>query len=52
MGEDGLAAYGQQQYATALELWLPLAEQGHRTAQFNVGVLYEKGQGVAQASAR
>ena len=46
--EDGIAAYDQQQYAAALGLWLPLAEHGHPAAQFNVGVLYEKGQGVAQ----
>lgn len=46
--EDGLAAFDQQQFATALKLWLPLAQQGHRAAQFNVGVLYEKGLGVAQ----
>jgi TPR repeat protein len=49
--EDGFAAYDQQKFATALELWLPLAEQGHRTAQFNVGVLYEKGLGVAPDAA-
>ncbi len=49
--EDGIAAYDQQRFATALELWLPLAEQGDRTAQFNVGVLYEKGLGVAPDAA-
>ena len=46
--EDGIAAYHQQQFATALGLWLPLAEQGHPAAQFNTGVLYENGLGVAQ----
>jgi ATP-dependent protease ClpP protease subunit len=45
--EDGVAAYDQQQYATALKLWLPLAEQGNAAAQFNVAVLYEKGLGTA-----
>jgi hypothetical protein len=45
--EDGVAAYDQQQYATALKLWLPLAEQGNAVAQFNVAVLYEKGLGTA-----
>jgi ATP-dependent protease ClpP protease subunit len=44
--ENGLAAFDQQQFATALTLWLPLAQQGDRTAQFRVGVLYEKGLGV------
>jgi len=45
--EDGIAAYHQQQFATALGLWLPLAEQGHAAAHFNTGVLYENGLGVA-----
>src|ERR1700712_5272155 len=46
--EDGVDAYQNQQFTRALELWLPLAEQGHRAAQFNVAVLYEKSQGVEQ----
>jgi ATP-dependent protease ClpP protease subunit len=46
--EDGLAAFDRSDYATALQLWLPLAEQGHRTAQFNVAVLHEKGLGTPQ----
>jgi len=46
--EDGIAAFDKQQYGAALELWQPLAEQGHRAAQFNVAVIYEKGLGVAQ----
>ena len=46
--EDGVAAYDRGQYAAALQSWLPLAEQGHAAAQFNVGVLYEKGLGVSQ----
>jgi len=44
--EDGVAAYDHKDYAKALELWLPLARAGDPTAQFNVGVLYEKGLGV------
>src|SRR5579864_4502196 len=46
--EEGTAAYDQHDYATAMKLWLPLAEQGHRAAQFNLGVLYERGFGVPQ----
>lgn len=46
--EDGVAAYEKGQFATAFKLWLPLAEQGHADAQFNVAVLYEKGSGVVQ----
>jgi len=45
--EDGVAAYDRADYATSLALWLPLAEQGHRTAAFNVAVLYEKGLGTS-----
>ena len=33
---------------TALEEWIPLAEQGDLTAQFNVGAMYKNGQGVPQ----
>jgi hypothetical protein len=46
--EDGVAAYDRQDFATALKLWLPLAEQGNSAAQFNVAVLLEKGLGVAR----
>ena len=46
--EDGVAAYDRADYATSLALWLPLAEQGHRAAAFNVAVLYEKGLGTSQ----
>jgi hypothetical protein len=46
--EDGISAYDQQHFTAALGLWLPLAEQGYPAAQFNVGVLYEKGLGVTQ----
>jgi len=46
--EDALAAYERGDYPTALRLFLPLAEQGNTVAQFNVGIMYDKGQGVAQ----
>ena len=46
--EDGVTAYDRADYATSLALWLPLAEHGHRTAAFNVAVLYEKGLGTSQ----
>jgi len=44
--EDGIAAFDAGQFATALALWMPLAEHGNAAAQFNVAVLYEKGLGV------
>ena len=42
----GLTAYKSGDYATALREWTPLAEQGNAAAQGNLGVMYEKGQGV------
>ncbi|HEY4981320.1 MAG TPA: tetratricopeptide repeat protein [Pseudolabrys sp.] len=45
---DGVAAYNRGDYATALRLFRPLADQGVAIAQNNLGVLYEKGQGVSQ----
>lgn len=44
--EAGLAAAGAGDYATAMREWRPLAEGGHRDAQFNLGLLYENGLGV------
>ena len=36
--EDGIAAFDAGQFATALALWMPLAEHGNAAAQFNVAV--------------
>jgi len=46
--EDGLAAYEQQDYATALRFWRPLADQGNAFAQLNLGGMYDNGWGVPQ----
>ena len=46
--EDGLAAYEHGDYATALKLWRPLAEQGDANAQANLGELFANGLGVPQ----
>jgi uncharacterized protein len=46
--EDGLAAAKRGDYATALQLWRPLAEQGRAGAQYNLGLLYRAGRGVPQ----
>ncbi len=46
--EDGGAAYQRGDYATALKIWRPLAEQGHAAAQHNFGIIYRSGQGVPQ----
>ena len=45
---DGLDAAQRQDYKTAHRLWLPLADQGNAIAQYNLGAMYDKGQGVPQ----
>ena len=44
----GLDAARKGDFATALREWTPLAEQGAVDAQYNLGVMYENGQGVPQ----
>jgi len=44
----GLTAFGSGDYATALREWRPLAKQGYAPAQYNLGFMYSKGQGVPQ----
>ena len=46
--QKGVDAYDRRDYATALREWKPLAEQGNADAQFNLGLMYEKGWGVPQ----
>jgi TPR repeat protein len=46
--EDGIEAAKRGDHATALRLWLPLAENGDAFAQFNIGNLYNNGEGVPQ----
>ena len=46
--QDATDAYERKDYETAYKLILPLAEQGDAPAQYNLGVLYEKRQGVPQ----
>ena len=40
---EGFAAYQRDDYATAFEEWLPIAEQGHADAQYFLGVMYALG---------
>ncbi len=44
----GKKAAARGDYATALEIWRPLAEQGDSDAQYNLGHLYRQGLGVPQ----
>ena len=46
--EDALAAHDNGDYATALRVWQPLAEQGNARAQYSLGIMYKNGQGVPQ----
>ena len=50
--EDGNAAYERGDYTNALRLLRPLAYQGVARAQYNLGVMYDEGQGVPQDYAR
>ena len=46
--EDGTAAYDGGDYATALRLLRPLANQGNADAQIKLGLMYLRGDGVPQ----
>ena len=49
--EDGVTAYERQDYATAMRLFRPLADQGDARAQSNLGLMYDNGEGVAEDDA-
>ena len=42
----GYKAYQTGDYAKALKEWKPMAEQGNADAQYNLGVMLERGDGV------
>ena len=46
--QKGLDAARSGDFATALREWKPLAEQGDAVAQYALGVMYRKGDGVPQ----
>lgn len=46
--DDAVGAYLRGDYATALRLLRPLAEQGDGQAQNDLGIMYETGFGVTQ----
>ena len=46
--QKGLAAAQRGDFVTALREWKPLAEQGNARAQVNLGLMYQKGDGVPQ----
>jgi TPR repeat protein len=45
---DALKAAQRGDFAVAATLWLPLARQGNVRAQYDMGVMYQRGEGVAQ----
>jgi hypothetical protein len=50
--EAGLKAYDQGDHAQALAVWQLLAEQGRPSAQINIAMMYEQGQGTAKDDAQ
>ena len=46
--DKGLAAYRAGDYATALQEWRPFAVLGYASAQTNLGLMYNNGNGVLQ----
>ena len=42
----GLSAFKRGDFITALREWKPLAEQGNSLAQYNVGLIYNNGNGI------
>ncbi len=46
--EVGVEAWGRGDYDRAVQEFRPLAEQGHASAQFNLGVMYDKGHETPQ----
>ena len=46
--DAGLAALHKGDYAAAFREWTPLAERGDAVAQFNLALMYYRGQGVRQ----
>ena len=46
--DKGLAAYDADDFAAALKEFTPLAEAGDAYAQYNLGQVYRRGQGVLQ----
>lgn len=46
--QDGVEALEEKNFEQSFKEWLPLAEKGLAKAQYNIGLLYDKGLGVEQ----
>ena len=44
--QEAVDAYNREDYKAAYKLILPLAKKGFAQAQYNLGVMHEKGKGV------
>ncbi|MGH8710942.1 MAG: tetratricopeptide repeat protein [Burkholderiales bacterium] len=49
--QNGVNAYGRKDYTTALGIFRGLADQGDARAQTNLGLMYQRGEGVARDDA-
>lgn len=47
--EDGQAAYDDGDFMAAYNIWLKLAKQGDELSQFNLGVMYSRGEGIEKS---
>jgi TPR repeat protein len=45
---QGMAAFNRQDYVSASQIFIPLAEQGEPAAQSHLGFMFETGRGVPQ----
>ncbi len=44
--QKGIDAFNNDDYATALMAWMPLAKDGDLNAMYNIGLIYDEGLGV------
>jgi TPR repeat protein len=44
--QEGARAYSQRDFGRALRHWAPLAQRGDGAAQYNLGRMYARGEGV------
>ena len=49
--DEGVAAYKRGDYETAFREFRTLGEVGHASAQYNIGLMYDNGEGVPQDDA-
>jgi len=46
---DGFTAYNKGDFVAAREVWLPLAQNGDAEAQYNLGVMFARGEALAKS---